>query len=288
MNLEISQTIKPITEEDALKDYMKLKQVSLDKVKPKSRIGQKAIDFFTFHERLNTKGKRGISFYEYFETREQYHTEYYNKFLSWLQEHRQDNNPIKLHYEIFRVYFSAITSFSPITAMMIYNKYKPTNILDFTAGWGGRMIGATALNICRYTGIEQNQNLVEPYERMIDMIRPHSTTTVEMIFMDCLQVDYSTIEYDMVLTSPPYYNTEIYNGMTRKSTEDWNKFYKTIIQKTYLHLRHGGTYCLNLPTKAYLVAVEAIGREADELFNISQQHRQKNNYKEKCYVWRKV
>lgn len=287
---EMAQQIKPITEEQALQDFIRLKYINIEKANKKSRVGQKTIDFFTFHERLNTKGKRGISFFEYFENKEAYQFDYYTKFFSWLEDHRRDTNKVKLHYEVFRVYFSAITSFSPLTAKLIYSKYKPTSVLDFTAGWGGRMLGAMALNIPHYTGIELNPNLIEPYKRMTDLVRPHSSTNVKVLFRNCLDVDYSTLDYDLVLTSPPYYNTEIYNHTQRRTTQEWNDFYMEIFKVTYTHLKSGGHYILNIPSKAYLIAVEAIGREADEIFCIEKQSRQIENgkhYKEVAYVWRK-
>ena len=37
-----------------------------------------------------------------------------------------------------------------------------------------------------------------------------STTKIRMYFEDATKFDYSKIEYDMVLTSPPYYALEKY------------------------------------------------------------------------------
>ena len=102
--------------------------------------------------------------------------------------------------------------------MNVYSMFQPKSILDFTCGWGGRLIGAVALNIPKYTGIDLNEDLRNPYKKMIKFFKMNRIE-IKMIF--ALEVDYSRLEYDLVLTSPPYYNTEIYKG-TRTRTKKKN------------------------------------------------------------------
>ena len=40
----------------------------------------------------------------------------------------------------------------------MYKKYDATRVLDFTAGWGARMVAAMALDI-DYIGIDSNKSL---------------------------------------------------------------------------------------------------------------------------------
>ena len=62
------------------------------------------------------------------------------------------------------------------------------------------------------------------------------------MFKDALTVDYSKMDYDCVLTSPPYYNTEVYRGTNQakyKTKGDWNKkFYRQLFSKTHKHLKN--------------------------------------------------
>jgi hypothetical protein len=60
---------------------------------------------------------------------------------------------------IFNMYFGSVNIFRPLVSAKIYEIFKPTSILDFTMGWGGRMVGAMALNVKKYTGIDNNKNL---------------------------------------------------------------------------------------------------------------------------------
>jgi hypothetical protein len=64
-------------------------------------------------------------------------------------------------------------------------------------GWGGRMVGAMALNQKKY-GIDNNKNLQKPYKDMVKLLKPHTDTRVKLMFKSALDVDYSKLEYDMV------------------------------------------------------------------------------------------
>jgi len=101
-------------------------------------------------------------------------------------------------------------------------------------------------------------------------------------------VDYSLIYYDMVFTSLPYYNIEIYGNKKQYDTKkEWNEqFYKPIIERTYKYLQNGGIYALNVPDEIYNnVCVHVLGQcsEKIELYK----RKRNNNYHEWIYVWRK-
>ena len=73
---------------------------------------------------------------------------------------------------------------------------------------------------------------------MVKTLKPLTETKIELIFKDALKVDYSKIDYDLVLTSPPYYNTEIYKGTKKMDKENWNNnFYKPLFTKTFANLK---------------------------------------------------
>ena len=59
----------------------------------------------------------------------------------------------------------------------------------------------------RLTGIDTNINLKPAYDKMIENYGGN------MIYDNCLNVDFSQIDYDFVLTSPPYINLEKYECM---------------------------------------------------------------------------
>ena len=178
--------------------------------------------------------------------------------------------------------------------MEVYNRFKPKSILDFSMGWGGRLVGACALNIQNYTGIDTNKSLKEPYKKMIRLLKHLGTeTNINVIFKDALSVDYSKLNYDLVLTSPPYYNVEIYEGMKPRTEEEWDlEFYAPLIAETYKYLKKGGHYVLNIPKKVYdNVCIELLGQANLKIPLKKKSHPKKNSndkdYSEYLYVWNK-
>jgi DNA modification methylase len=112
---------------------------------------------------------------------------------------------------------------------------------------------------------------------------------------DALRVDYSKIDYDMVFTSPPYYDLEIY-GDSRKSIYDtkekWdNEFYRPLFETTYRHLAKDGHYCLNIPNDIFeRVCLQLLGTPAKQI-PLKKSHRRATSsqkYTEYVYVWVKV
>jgi len=283
-----SETLaEPITEEKADKDFEKLKKINCNTINEVSQAiltGNKFVDYFTKIRRLDTLGKQGFSFYDVMENQNQwrqkgYITRYLKKYgdttASWA--------------EIFRLYFGAISIFKPIIAMNVYCKYKPRSVLDFTMGWGGRLVGACALDIERYTGIDLNKSLKKHYDDMVDKLKEQSTTKITLMFKNALTVDYSKIDYDLVLTSPPYYNIETYKGQTKMDKDKWDEeFYEPIFTKTWKHLKKGGHYCLNVPEEVFTrVCLKVLGEPTEYIPLHKNKRTQSETYKEYIYVWRK-
>ena len=292
--------ISNITKEEALADYEKLEEVGcsgLTKIPPLSKIGNKFVDFFTFPQRIETKGRKGINFFDFWEQKSIYAKKaYIQRLLAYYKRTSPNGTILKMWRQVFNLYFSSITIFRPLVAMGIYCKYKPKSVLDFTMGWGGRLVGACAIDVPKYTGIDLNTTLKQPYEKMIKMLKPLTDTKIDVRFQDALKVDYSKIDYDMVFTSPPYYNIELYKGTTKQSKDDWDKnFYEPIFRMTYQHLKKGGHYCLNIPKEVYeRVCLKVLGKANDFIPLIKSVRKRvgetkdpSKKYGEFIYVWRK-
>jgi hypothetical protein len=161
-----------------------------------------------------------------------------------------------------------------------------------TAGWGGRLVGACALNVPKYIGIDNNPALKDPYRKMTEFLKPHTKTEMDIRIEDALRVDYSKIDYDMVFTSPPYYDLEIY-GDSRKpvydTKEKWdNEFYRPLFETTYRHLAKDGHYCLNIPNDIFeRVCLPLFGKPAKQipLKKSDRRGTSSKKYTEYVYVW---
>jgi tRNA G10 N-methylase Trm11 len=172
--------------------------------------------------------------------------------------------------------------------MEIYQRFKPNSVLDPTCGWGGRMVGAVVSKVPHYIGIDLNQNLKEPYKNMISNI-PNIETVIETyIGCDAVTFDYSKLNYDMIFTSPPYFNIELYPYTNKKTKQEWiDNFYKPLFLKTFEHLLVGGWMCINISTLIYkLIFIDLFG-EADEIIPMALKIRPKQSQTEFIYCWLK-
>jgi len=177
----------------------------------------------------------------------------------------------------------AVVFFKPSTAKWLYKKFGATKVLDFTAGWGGRMLGAYALNIA-YTGIDTNINLRPAYDEMIEEL---GRDNLKMIWDSCLNVDFSTIDYDFVLTSPPYVNLEVYENMTpfESNKQFYEKFMIPMIEKSLKYIKNDGRVCINISPKMYDDLISFGFRKCDEEYDLLQQKRLGKDKQDKIYVW---
>ena len=286
----IAKKILDITEKDVENDFHKLREMGCEQKKSLSIIGNDTVNYFTFHERLNTIGNKNINFYDVWRNKTVLAKKKYVKNIISHYKNTRPNYPeLKIWFRISNLYYSSISIFKPQIAMDIYCLYNPTCVLDFTMGWGGRLIGACALNVPKYIGIDYNRNLKTPYDKMTTFLKKHSTTEIELYFQDAVNMDYSTLDYDLVLTSPPYYNIETYGENATKTKEEWdNKFYKPIFEKTFQSLKAGGHYCINIPNEVYeTVALKILGNPLTKIPLPKSKRSSNEKYHEFIYVWKK-
>ena len=293
MNKEyIANQIKPITLEDVNKEMDKLIKIGNNaySMSPRSRIGNNIVDYFTFVQRLETKGKYDINFFEFLENIEEFKTK---KFIQTMLVYYRDvknKNGTKNTYivlkEVYNICISAINIMRPLNCMEIYTKYKGTRVLNFCVGWGGSLIAAAALNIETFYGVEINQNLIEPYNKMVAYLETKSKTKMNILIEDALQANYEKMDYDLVFSSPPYYFLEKYpyNPKYESKREMDETFYRPLFLATYNGLQKGGHYIINVCKEVYEKVLKELFGEAHESFPLKKSKRQ-NDYNEMVYVW---
>lgn len=192
-------------------------------------------------------------------------------------------------FEVWRINHGAIVCFKASTAKYIYKLFNATSVLDPTAGWGGRMLGAMSLGI-KYTGIDTNINLKEGYDKMIKDIVGNEPN-YKMIWKSCLDIDYSKLDYDLVLTSPPYINMELYENMTpfKNNQIFYREFLIPMLNNCYQYLKKGGHMCINISPKMFKDLMTYDYKEPDSKIDLRQS--MGKNYATKSqdyiYVWNK-
>lgn len=189
-------------------------------------------------------------------------------------------------YECHRLNKGAICIFKSSTAKYVYKKFNATNVLDPTAGWGGRMLGASSLGI-KYTGIDTNTEMVGAYDKFYEYGFADKDKH-KMIWDSCFNVDFSKGEYDLVLTSPPYSNMEIYEHMSPWADDD--TFYKKFMIPLLIKLSYEVKcpICINISPKMYEAITKSYGvRKCDEKVDLRQQlgKQFKTKSQDYIYIW---
>jgi hypothetical protein len=291
----ISKKIKDISLEVLEEDMNKLIKIGrqLNIISSRSNVGNNVVDYFTFVERLETKGKYDVNYFEFLVN---LHTFREKKFIQTMLKYYEDvknkNNTkheYKVYKEVYNICISAINIMKPINCMEIYTRYNAKKVLNFCAGWGGSTIAASALNLEAHYGIEINHNLKESYDKMLLYLRTKSNTNLDIWFCDAALFDYASIDYDTIFSSPPYYFIEKYpNNITYSSKKEMDdKFYKPVFTKSYLHLKVGGHFIINVCKEVYDNVLKNLFGDANEIFPLKKSKRQ-NNYTELVYVWIKT
>lgn len=127
-------------------------------------------------------------------------------------------------------------------------------ILDPSAGWGDRILGAAAAGVDVYHGVDPNPALRGSYDRIIDFLGHHGISTegrFKITTEDFLKVQVQEGEYDCVLTSPPFFTYEVYSSepgqsiQGRETVDLWfNDFLIPYLAKAWFGLAVGGYMAL--------------------------------------------
>jgi len=282
MNAVVADLLNSPTIEEVEYEYVNLAE-RYNTISKLSRVGNLVVDYFTLEERLNTGMKGDVCFYDFL-----------RDFDTWKMKkgvnRLYDDSPAKTHIKkvksVYGMYVGMCHIFKPLQTLNILNTLTcNVAMLDPCAGWGGRLVGASIKNIPRYIGIESNKNLRDPYSRLSNFLQDKSHTQIDMRWCDALDIDYTKLDYDLVLTSPPYFNLEKYNGMrTYRTKHEWKEqFYKPVFTRIFESLRVGGAMALNINTELYVFFVLQFGIES---FRIQMDSRGRDNkYTEYVYVW---
>lgn len=290
----IAKHIKNITLKDVDDDMDKLIKIGkkADMISERSNIGNNAVDYFTFVERLETKGKYDVNYFEFLVNLETFREKKYIQTMLKYYEDVKNKNKTKHEYkvlkEVYNICISAINIMRPLNCMEIYTRFNAKRVLNFCAGWGGSTLAAAALNLEAYYGVEINTDLKDPYDKMVTYLRTKSNTEFSIHFGDAAYFDYSTMNYDTIFSSPPYYFIEKYaNNVPYKSKKEMDdKFYKPVFSKSYLHLKKGGHFIINVCKEVYDNVLKNLFGEAHIVFPLKKSKRQ-NNHTEMVYVWHK-
>ena len=180
------------------------------------------------------------------------------------------------------------TMFRPHLAKMICDKYKFERVFDPCAGWGGRMLGVCASG-AEYIGFEPNP---ETYRHLLEL-KEYLNLNARIINDKAENfTSYDILNADGVLTSPPYYNLEIYSTSgceTKYDTyETWLTEWLTPLIMDITDAFHNVFSCWNvhnigkMKLQDDIIHIhEVLGYKKIDEFGIVSSKRQTNNQKQK-------
>ena len=127
------------------------------------------------------------------------------------------------------------SQFKPNAAKALYDYFNVKNVLDFSMGWGDRLAGFYAsMNTELYVGLDprkENHPIYEQQARYYDshltFFENEKTTKFHCEAAEDFNYDDYEDTFDIVFTSPPYFNVERYSY---DDTQSWVR-YKTVVVK---------------------------------------------------------
>ncbi len=132
--------------------------------------------------------------------------------------------------------------------------FNARKILDFSAGWGDRLIGCIAAGVESYVAYDPNTSLRKGHEEIKSHFLPrdkHDRFHIHYVgFEEALIAPNS---FDLIFTSPPFFDFEIYTSLPGQSVDlyprfdDWVvKFLVESIRRAWSGLTDGGNAVVHL------------------------------------------
>lgn len=118
--------------------------------------------------------------------------------------------------------YSPVTIYSPLMTKRILEELNCRTVFDPCIGWGGRMLG-TAMKGGSYTGCEP---FTRTFQGLTEIKKDFKLQNIEIHNKPVEDVLESLGEktYEMCLTSPPYYDLEVYSHEATQSTEKYKTY----------------------------------------------------------------
>lgn len=153
------------------------------------------------------------------------------------------------------------TQFKPNVAKVLYDYYKAKNILDFSMGWGDRLAGFYASDFGEnYVGLDPRKENHPIYNKQAEFYKSKLTFFEHQrnsTFHCSPAEDFDFLPYtdyfDLVFTSPPYFNVERYSNddnqswVRYKQINEWNElFLHKVLHNLWPAVRSGGIVMINI------------------------------------------
>ena len=270
------------SDSDLLKDWNALIKwnARVDTMASTQRVGMKLCEHF-FPNFFDIENKDGNSF------KSLWKADKLEKVLRWNRKSHSTPYLSELRRGIYFNYkLAKSTMYRPQMAKMVVTNLGAKRVLDPCAGWGGRMLGVVAAG-AEYVAFEPN---TETYEGLLNLIKLLGIEDKVRIIKDsALEMDkYDIGEFDLILTSPPYFDLEVYSHEDTQSIKGcdtysmWvNNFLKPLIELSISHMKQNGWSCWNVHNVGKMKMIDDVkviheGYNNQKVFSVTSSKRQTN------------
>lgn len=179
----------------------------------------------------------------------------YDKFLEFKKEkYDKDINQYRYNVTLYLWKNSYLCELYKVTSCLnIYKYFNPKNILDFSSGWGDRLIAACAAGI-KYTGVDPSDCMAPIYKKIIKTLVPKNKQKNYKVIRNGFENTNFKEKFDFIFSSPPFFKQETYEKNNTKQSiskfktnKEWKeKFLYVIIKKCYKYLEKDGYFCIHI------------------------------------------
>ncbi len=173
---------------------------------------------------------------------------------------KKSQNPNEEKWKCSREFgYKMANTFMPLYAKSIYEYFNAENVLDPCAGWGDRMIAAASTAcVKKYVSFDPNHSLRSGYETLMNLIGPDIEHIDEhkMSFNNGFETYAEPFEigakklksesFDLVFTSPPFFDYEIYVSTNPKYKNWIDEFYTPLFIESARCVKVGGHVAIHI------------------------------------------
>lgn len=168
-----------------------------------------------------------------------------------------------LFFSYARLFYDTPINFSPMRAKAIYEHYCPAGgvIYDYSAGYGGRMLGALcSKQDYTYIAVEPNLNTYNNLLTLGNYIEKTLNRTDRHHIYNVCSEDFvlEAESVDFIFSCPPFFKKELYSDEKNQSTNkfsDYNKWLENYVRPTirnsYIALKEQGVYGVDILNYSY-------------------------------------
>jgi hypothetical protein len=145
--------------------------------------------------------------------------------------------------------YKRCTLFKTTVSLAILQLFKPKVWIDISSGWGDRLISAIAYGKCKYYGTDPSECQQSNYQKIINtFVSPKDKQNYKIQKIGYEYNTYPANSADLIWSSPPFFDLEIYEHTNNQSHEKYSTFdswvndflYRDVIQKSVPILQVGG------------------------------------------------